>query len=287
MLPGFIRITLRVTAVLTCIIIAAPFQFLIIASRLPAAHVIPVGFHRLVLRIIGARVEVSGPLPAPGTLIVSNHVSWLDILIIGSVLPVNFVAKADISGWPVFGFLAKLQNTLFINRDRRSDTANQSNAMQQRLAEGGRLVLFPEGTTGDGTIVHPFKSALFAAAEAADGDRPTPIQPLSVAFAELGGMPMSRRIRIKYAWVGEVSLVESLLCVFGSHPFTVRLVFHEPTNLLDAGGRKALAAHAHRVVQSGVARHTVGLSDGASGETGGGPAASGKPEALAQKPATV
>ena len=83
--------------------------------------------------------------------------------------------------------------------------------MQDRLLNGSRLVLFPEGTTGDGTIVFPFKSALFAAAELPEDDKPIPIQPLSVAFAELSGIPMSRRIRIKYAWIGDVGLFATIL----------------------------------------------------------------------------
>ena len=259
MLPDIVRIALRLILVLALVALLTPFQFLIITLRLPGGHFLPQLFHKGVLKIIGARVRLSGPLPEPGTLIVSNHVSWLDICIIGSVLPVNFVAKADISGWPIFGSLAKLQKTLFINRDRRSDTANQRNAMQDRLLNGSRLVLFPEGTTGDGTIVFPFKSALFAAAELPENDKPIPIQPLSVAFAELSGIPMSRRIRIKYAWIGDVGLFANMLHVLRSYTFTINLTFHEPTNLVVAGGRKKLAFSAHRQVQNGVANTAVGF----------------------------
>lgn len=258
MLPDIIRIALRLILVVVLLFIMTPFQIFVISLRLPGSDMIPLLFHKAILKIIGVRVRVSGPLPAPGTLIVSNHVSWLDICIIGSVLPVNFVAKADISGWPILGFLAKLQKTLFIKRDRRSDTANQRNAMQDRLLEGGRLLLFPEGTTGDGTIVFPFKSSLFAAAEVPENDNLIPIQPLSLAFAELSGIPMSRRIRIKYAWIGDIGLLSNMLYILRSYSFTINLIFHEPTNLVEAGGRKKLAVSAHRQVQNGVANTTVG-----------------------------
>ena len=261
MLPAIIRIAIRLILVVAIIVIFSPIQFLIIILRIPGSDILPLIFHKVVLKILGVRVRVSGPLPAPGTLIVSNHVSWLDICTIGSVLPINFVAKADISGWPIFGFLAKLQKTLFIKRDRRSDTANQRNAMQDRLLDGSRLVLFPEGTTGDGTIVFPFKSSLFAAAEVQENDRPIPIQPLSLAFAELSGIPMSRRIRIKYAWIGDVGLLSNMFYVLGSYSFTINLIFHAPTNLVEAGGRKKLAVSAHRQVQNGVANTTVGFTD--------------------------
>ena len=261
MLPDIIRIAIRLILVVAIIVIFSPIQFLIIILRIPGSDILPLIFHKVVLKILGVRVRVSGPLPAPGTLIVSNHVSWLDICTIGSVLPINFVAKADISGWPIVGFLAKLQKTLFIKRDRRSDTANQRNAMQDRLLDGSRLVLFPEGTTGDGTIVFPFKSSLFAAAEVQENDRPIPIQPLSLAFAELSGIPMSRRIRIKYAWIGDVGLLSNMFYVLGSYSFTINLIFHAPTNLVEAGGRKKLAVSAHRQVQNGVANTTVGFTD--------------------------
>ena len=258
MLPDIIRIALRLVLVVVLLFIMTPFQIFVISLRLPGSDKLPLLFHKAILKIIGVRVRVSGPLPAPGTLIVSNHVSWLDICIIGSVLPVNFVAKADISGWPILGFLAKLQKTLFIKRDRRSDTANQRNAMQDRLLDGSRLLLFPEGTTGDGTIVFPFKSSLFAAAEVPENDNPIPIQPLSLAFAELSGIPMSRRIRIKYAWIGDIGLLSNMLYILRSYSFTINLIFHEPTNLVEAGGRKKLAVSAHRQVQNGVANTTVG-----------------------------
>ena len=271
MLPDIIRIAIRLILVVAAIVVFSPIQFLIIILRVPGNDILPLIFHKVILKILAVRVRVSGPLPEPGTLIVSNHVSWLDICTIGSVLPINFVAKADISGWPIFGFLAKLQKTLFIERDRRSDTANQRNAMQDRLLEGSCLVLFPEGTTGDGTIVFPFKSSLFAAAEVLGNDKPIPIQPLSLAFAELSGIPMSRRIRIKYAWIGDVGLLSNMFYVLGSDSFTISLIFHAPTNLVEAGGRKKLAVSAHRQVQNGVANTTVGLTDAEATHAPGAP----------------
>lgn len=272
MLPRFIRTPLRVFFVIIMILIAVPFQSLWLLLRLPKPWVLPLVFHRIALKIINARIRIHGPLPPPGTLILSNHISWLDIIVIGAVLPVNFVAKADIAAWPVFGLLAKLQRTIFINRDRRTDTANQRNALQLRLAQGGRVVLFPEGTTGDGTLVGTFKSALLASAETkapqaegknsrrkkqqiADDIR---VQPLSLVFSEICGMPMGRRTRITYAWIGNTSLIKLMLFIIGGEPVTLDLVFHPTTTLSEAGGRKELAKAAHRRVQAGVSAFTVG-----------------------------
>ncbi|EJW21017.1 hypothetical protein IMCC14465_08130 [alpha proteobacterium IMCC14465] len=263
MLPDNLRVFLRLCVIIAAIIVLLPFQLLIVYLHLPGKQLIPMLFHKIILWAIGAKVDVSGPIPKAGTLIVSNHVSWLDICVIGSVLPVSFIAKADISGWPLLGLLAKLQSTLFIKRDRRSDTANQSNAMQERLLKGDRLLLFPEGTTGDGTIVFPFKSSLFSSAELSETDRPIPIQPLSLVFSQLGGIPMSRCLRIKYAWIGDVGLLPNMLHILKSYSFTVKLTFHAPVNIVEAGGRKNLSTLTHRIVQNGVACTTAGaLSQG-------------------------
>lgn len=277
MLPRFIRTPLRVFLVITMIVIAVPFQSLWLLLRLPKPWLLPLAFHRMALKIINARIRIHGPLPPPGTLILANHISWLDIIVIGAVLPVNFVAKADIAAWPVFGFLAKLQRTIFIDRDRRTDAANQRNALQLRLAKGDRLVLFPEGTTGDGTLVSTFKSALLASAEIQEHptDDPTDekksrrrkrkknvddirVQPLSLVFSEICGMPMGRRARIAYAWIGNTSLIKLMLFTIGGEPVTLDLVFHPITTLSEAGGRKELAKAAHRRVQAGVSAFTVG-----------------------------
>ena len=117
-------------------------------------------------------------------LIVANHTGWLDIVIFSAVMPLSFVAKSEVDGWPFFGTLARLQRTVFVERARRSQTGEARDAIRERLLAGDTLVLFPEGTSSDGNEVLPFKSALLGAAEAvlADGSHVT-VQPVSTALS--------------------------------------------------------------------------------------------------------
>ena len=146
----------------------------ILAMRLsPRRHdkALPLLFHRLVCRCLGVRRRIRGTPPPPGAggLIVANHVSWLDISVIGAERPLAFVAKSEVAGWPMIGFLARLQRTVFIDRQRRAATAGVAAEMGARIAAGEAVVLFAEGTTGDGTRVLPLRSSLLGAAHQAIG----------------------------------------------------------------------------------------------------------------------
>ena len=117
----------------------------------PLAAKLPWYWQRIACAIVGIRVRVDGEPAAPPLLIAANHISWLDISVLGSVLPVSFVAKAEVAGWPVVGTLARLQRTVFIDRDppyRRPASATE--AIAARVGRGDVMVLFAEGTTGDG-----------------------------------------------------------------------------------------------------------------------------------------
>jgi 1-acyl-sn-glycerol-3-phosphate acyltransferase len=114
---------------------------------------------RRTLRIFSVRCTATGPRPATG-LLVCNHLSYLDILVLVSLTPAVFVSKAEVKHWPVFGWFARLAGTLFVDRTRRSDVTRMNAAIDQALAAGNVLVLFPEGTSWNGSEVLPFKSPL-------------------------------------------------------------------------------------------------------------------------------
>jgi len=111
------------------------------------------------LRLFSFSVELTGPLPQSG-LLVSNHLSYLDIILIGSLTPAVFVSKADVRQWPVFGLLAKLAGTVFIERERRLHVGEVNGQIASALADGLLVVIFPEGTSTDGSGVLPFRSPL-------------------------------------------------------------------------------------------------------------------------------
>lgn len=121
------------------------------------------------LQLFGFQAEVSGPVPAKG-LIVSNHLSYLDILVLSSVTPAVFVSKADVRRWPVFGWLSMLGGTLYIERERRTHVGVVNREIASALADGVPVVVFPEGTSSDGKTILPFRSSLLE--PAAGGSQP-------------------------------------------------------------------------------------------------------------------
>jgi 1-acyl-sn-glycerol-3-phosphate acyltransferase len=148
-------------------------------------------------------IVLEGAAPAgAGTLFVSNHISWLDIPVIGATLDAEFIAKADVSGWPVIGTLSKRTGTIFVVREKRGDVHVQARAIANRLSAGGSLILFAEGTTSDGETILPFRSSLFEAATAA-----AQVQPLAIGYVHGSGRPLTAAERKKLGWVGDESLV--------------------------------------------------------------------------------
>ena len=215
-------------------------------------------YHRLCLRLLGFSVEVIGvPVPGRPTLFVANHMSYLDITVFGSVILGSFVAKSEVAGWPLFGLLAKLQRTVFVDR-KRGSTAQQRDGISERLAAGDDLILFPEGTSGDGIHVLPFKSALFSAADRTIDGEPLTVQPVSLAYTRLDGIPIGRGRIPFFAWYGDMDLGAHLWRVAGLGHTSIELTFHPPVTLAALGSRKALAAHCHAVVAGGVAASLAG-----------------------------
>jgi 1-acyl-sn-glycerol-3-phosphate acyltransferase len=245
---------LRPWLILTCFAAVTlplmPLQQLFLWFWPHMARVFPMYYHRLVCRILGVRVMFSGKRPQRGPmLIASNHVSWLDIVVLSAMAPVSFVAKKEVASWPLFGSLARLQRTVFIDRDRRHTTGNSRDDMRERLLGGDILVLFPEGTSSDGRRVLPFKSSFFGAAEI-DG---VLVQPVSIAYRGQRNLPMNRRLMPSYAWYGDMELAPHLLEALSTGPVEVAVTCHPPLSRSGELSRKALARHAEQQVRKGVA----------------------------------
>jgi 1-acyl-sn-glycerol-3-phosphate acyltransferase len=240
-------------------IILIPVQALANLLHLPLRKSLPHRYHQLVARLFGIKITMLGtPVTDEGVLIVASHSSWLDIIIFSAVAPVSFVAKSEVAGWAFFGLLAKLQNTVFVARERRSATGVARDNIRTRLLAGDALILFPEGTSNDGNRVQPFKSALMgaAAAEMASGQH-VKVQPVSTAYVRLYGMPMGREMRPFFAWYGDMELVSHLWEALKTGPFDVVVEFHAPLSL-DTMDRKQLAQVAEAVVRAGQTRALAG-----------------------------
>ena len=178
-----LRGTFRLLSFLTLTLVLVPPYFLATALRInPVVRWAPVVYHRILCVILGIRVQVRGKRSdVTPTLFVSNHVSYLDIVVTGSLVPTSFVAKAEVATWPFFSTLAKAQRTIFIER-RTGKTSASRDEMLRRLNTGDNLMLFPEGTSSDGTRVLPFRSALFGVAQLRRDDKPITVQPIAIAL---------------------------------------------------------------------------------------------------------
>jgi lyso-ornithine lipid O-acyltransferase len=230
-----------------------PVQGLGLALRRPWTRKLPAFYHRWCCRILGFDVRAIGePTRRRPALFVSNHVSYTDITVLGSVIAGSFIAKTEVADWPLFGWLARLQRTVFVDRQVRS-TPSQRDAITARLAAGDALILFPEGTSGDGNHVLPFKSALFSAAQAMQKIEPVAIQPVSIAYTRLDGIPLGRLLRPYFAWYGTAELTPHLWSMIGLGAVEVVVEFHPLTYFADCGSRKALASYCQACVAAGVA----------------------------------
>jgi len=235
-----------------------PVQAAFVALGLPAARALPRWYHARCAALFGLDIRVTGvPASAGPTLFVANHISYLDIVVFSTLAEVSFVAKTEIAGWPFFGWLAKLQRTVFVARRARA-VGKEADALQRRLAEGGNIVLFAEGTTGDGNRAGRFKSALFAAAEPAEGGPPVAVQPVTIAYTRLDGMPLCRALRPAVAWYGDMELLPHLWAFIGLGRIGVEVVFHAPTSLAEAGSRKLLAQHCESAISAALAEANAG-----------------------------
>jgi 1-acyl-sn-glycerol-3-phosphate acyltransferase len=214
--------------------------------------------HRFVVWLLGLRVRTHGTMAAtPPVLFVANHSSYLDITVLGSVIPAAFVAKQEVARWPLFGLLAKLQRTVFVDR-KAAHASQQCDALRERLMIGQNLILFPEGTSSDGLYVLPFKSGLFNVVEEKLPTGSVWVQPVSVTCTELDGLPITRAWRPYYAWFGEMTLVGHLWNVFKMGRFTVDVVFHPPVAPEAFADRKQLAAYCHQQVAHGIEQSLSG-----------------------------
>ena len=153
------------------------------------------------LRALGIRLEAHGSVhPAP-LLLVANHISWLDILVVNAVHPARFVSKADVKHWPFLGYLVKSGGTLFIERERKRDALRVVHQIAEALKAGDIVAVFPEGTTSDGHDVLPFHANLLQAAIATE----TPVQPIVLRYRDA-----SSAVSQAPAYVGDTSLAASL-----------------------------------------------------------------------------
>ncbi|MGB2933542.1 MAG: lysophospholipid acyltransferase family protein [Methyloceanibacter sp.] len=234
-----------------------PLQLLFLWTGSRYARTFPHWYHRQVCKIIGVRLHIDGGVAREsGVLLVCNHVSWLDITVLSAVAPVSFVAKQEVATWPFVSWLARLQRSVFIDRNRRTEVTNKANEILNRLQSGDHVVLFAEGTSSDGNSVVPFKTPLFAAVKPSGGEplgEDICAQTLALTYTRLHGIPLCRRGRPLIAWYGDMDLASHAWRLLGLGPLDAQIRIGPPVPLDDFADRKALARYAEAHVRKDVA----------------------------------
>lgn len=241
----WLRIAFGAVLLLTVTLVLLPVQLIGLRFNLKIRRRIPRLWHRVACRVLGLKVRVHGTLEQKRPLLLAaNHASWKDILVLGSVADVVYIAKAEVRGWPVFGILARLQATIFVEREQRQKTGDQVNEIAERLTAGEIVVLFPEGTTSDGNRLMEIKTSLFGAAASAVPHAPDGvvfIQPVSIAYTGVHGMAMGRFHRPLAAWPGDIELLPHLMGVVREGAVDVDVDFGERVEYSRASNRKQVS----------------------------------------------
>ena len=220
---------------------------------------IPRLYWRGMCAILGLRLNVVGT-PAHATaegrpvVYVSNHSSWLDILALGARLDAAFIAKEEVAGWPLIGWIARLGRTVHVRRARTS-TARERDEMRARLAAGDNLILFPEGTTSDGARVLPFRSAFLSIAElptTAEGAPPI-VQPVSIVYDRLAGLPTGRATRPLFSWYGDMEIAPHYWQLAQHGAMRATILLHPPIDPRAFPNRKALTQAVWQASANGAA----------------------------------
>lgn len=219
-----------------------PLQWFLNVTGSSLRKKLPLMWHMIAAHLIGLRVHVKGEMTKDRPLLlVANHVSWLDIVSLSVAGPVSFIAKQEVSRWPGFGVLAKLQRTVFVNRERRSATGEKTGEIAGRLQGGDAMVLFAEGTSTSGVHVKPFRSALLGAVQKAAGEtKVIHVQPVALAYTHINGMPAQTHERYFTGFYGDMDLLSSLWPILKEGAIDVTVNFGDPIEASSESNRKHL-----------------------------------------------
>jgi 1-acyl-sn-glycerol-3-phosphate acyltransferase len=251
---AYIRVFFLVLAMLGFYVIGVPVQKLARRRNWRLARWIPPFFARTTCALLGLRVRFEGETLGPKPrMIVSNHVSWSDILALASRETPCFVAKSEVSGWPLLGAFARVQDTIFVRRDNRADVPRVNAAMAEKMMMGEDVLLFGEGTSSDGEGVLSFKPSHFAAARDLlrlyPAVRAVTVQPAAIAYTHAKGKALDAAGRRLLAWFGDAELAPHIWLLLKSAPVDCVVRFGAPLNFTRESDRKGIALETERCVR--------------------------------------
>ena len=224
-----------------------PIQILFVLLNSNLRYKFPIFFHKGLLLILGIKLKIRGVLCKSRPLILlGNHCSYLDIIILSSTSGVCFVAKEEVKGWFLFGFLAKLQNTIFINRSNIS-TIESIYKINNKINKNFSIILFPEATTSKGKSVLPFKSSLYSVFER---NSIIKLQNFSLCYTHINDMPLDNRLRPNIAWYGDMDILGHLKNLLKIRSINALITFHP---LIETSGldRKKICNYSRKQVLNG------------------------------------
>lgn len=240
----YLRLALGLAAAALILLLCGPVRGFAQWRGWRAGRSAPVAFHRLLCAALGVRVRLHGrPSLAARRLIVANHLSWLDIPILGSIEAMTFLAKKEVGAPPLGGRVARLQGVIFVDRGRPRCIPGVNAEMTRAMARGEPVVLFAEATTGDGNRILRFRSSHFEAVRraAAGGRGAAVVQPVFLHYSRLGGMPVARRERPTFAWYGDMTFLKHFWRFLRAGGVACDVYFGPPIPISADNRRKAIA----------------------------------------------
>ena len=257
-----LKLAIVLAAVALLALLLAPFQLLGLAFDWKIRRWLPRYWHKAACWLLGIQIHSHGALTARRPLMIAaNHASWTDILVLGALADVAFIAKTEVKDWPFFGLLAKLQKSVFIVREEKRRAGDQASEIGRRMADGEIVVLFPEGTTSDGNRLLEVKSSLFGAAAAALPGAPDGVvyvQPVAIAYTRVRGLPMGHYWRPIAAWPGDVELLPHLSAIVEAGAIDVDVSFGEPIAFREGDRRKHLSMAVEKSIRRMLLGHLRG-----------------------------
>ncbi|MEM6812015.1 MAG: lysophospholipid acyltransferase family protein [Pseudomonadota bacterium] len=205
-------------------------------------------FHSLTCKIFGIKIKVKGQPETKNVFYICNHISYIDIPVLGSILPTFFVARKGVANWPLLGLLARITGTVFIGQ-KKHDQEDSRNKILNSLQNGKNLVFFPEGTSTKGKTVYPFKSSSFEIFLNSDTENII-LQPCTIQILKIDNNFKFEEKRDFYAWHGDMTFIPHLWNFGKLSSITIQLTFHTPFSSKRFHSRKEIAVAAFNAVKA-------------------------------------
>lgn len=250
MITSRIKSFVIIIIILVITILLLPIQVLFHVLNIQASYTLPMYYHRIFIKLLGIKITIKGEISNKPGLIVSNHGSWVDIFLISSILRTVFVAKNDVSKWPIISLLAKLQKTIFIDRNNPRKLIRTIKDIEKRILKNEKIVIFAEGTSSDGNKILPFKSSIFLICDLMK-EKNINIQPISIAYIKYNGLAIDRTSRPLIAWYGNMNLLSHLFNMIKSGSFDIEITFHNKIDLSEKKSRKEISSECEEKIRNG------------------------------------